>query len=189
MAIPASPPLELLDQSLEAVGLLIGRVRPEQWSSPTPCTEWTVRDVAAHLIGMNRVFAAMLANEPPPQRGDNMQDDEISRRFDESARLLLAAFSEPGVLGRTYTGPLGDATGAERLSIRLYDLLAHGWDIAQATRQPPALPEAAAEMSLAFARKQLSDEARVGRFGLPQAVPDEATALEQLVAYLGRAVR
>jgi Glyoxalase-like domain len=36
---------------------------------------------------------------------------------------LQAAFGRPGVLERTYHGPLGTATGAERLKIRLYDLL------------------------------------------------------------------
>jgi len=39
-------------------------------------------------------------------------------------------------LNRSYAGPLGIATGSDRLQIRLYDLLAHGWDIAEATGQP-----------------------------------------------------
>jgi hypothetical protein len=46
---------------------------------------------------------------------------------------LVAAFEQPGVLDRNYQGPLGVATGRDRLQIRLYDLLAHGWDIAHAT--------------------------------------------------------
>jgi uncharacterized protein (TIGR03086 family) len=179
----------LLDRSLASVGSLIGSIRPEQWSSATPCTDWSVRQVVGHLIGMNRVFAAMLADEPPPQRGGNMADDELRQQFGDSAALLMAAFSEPRVLDRTYTGPLGSATGAERLNIRLYDLLAHGWDIAQATGQPVVLPEDAAKLSLAFVREQLRDEARAGRFGSPQVAPPDATAIERLVAYLGRAVR
>lgn len=188
MAARSATPLALLDQSFAAVGLLIGDVRRDQWSSPTPCVQWTVRDVVGHLIGMNRVFAAMLADQPPPQRGGDMADDEIREQFTETAARLLAAFSEPGVLGRTYTSPLGNATGAERLNIRLYDLLAHGWDIAKATGQPAALPEDAARLSLAFVREQVRDDARAGRFGLPQVAPPSATAIEQLVAYLGRPV-
>jgi hypothetical protein len=39
-------------------------------------------------------------------------------------RPLPLAFDRPGVLERTYYGPLGAATGTERLQIRLYDLLA-----------------------------------------------------------------
>jgi len=42
----------------ESVGGLIAEVRPEQWKSPTPCTEWNVRDV-----------------QPVRQRGQPVQAD------------------------------------------------------------------------------------------------------------------
>src|SRR6266496_368210 len=101
-------------------------------SAPTPCTDWTVRQLVNHLIGMNRVFAALLADQPPPPRpsADHVEDDPAGA-YRDSAAALRAAFGRPGVLERTYHGPLGTATGAERLQIRHYDLLAHGWDLAQ----------------------------------------------------------
>jgi uncharacterized protein (TIGR03086 family) len=79
-------------------------------------------------------------------------------------------------------------TGAERLQIRLYDLLAHGWDLAQATEQPPDLPDDPAEQSLAFARTQVTEQARPGRFGPAPIVTEQASAIERLVAFLGRPV-
>src|SRR5215471_587677 len=78
--------------------------------------------------------------------------------------------------------------GAERLQIRLYDLLAHGWDLAQATEQPADLPDDLAEQSLAFARTQLTDQARPGRFGPAQIAAGQAPAIERLAAFLGRPV-
>jgi uncharacterized protein (TIGR03086 family) len=84
--------------------------------------------------------------------------------------------------------PLGTATGAERLQIRLYDLLAHGWDLAQATGQPAALPEDLAEQALAFAHTYLADQARPGRFAPAQLAADHAPAIERFAAFLGRAV-
>jgi len=141
-----------------------------------------------HLIGMNRVFAALLADEPPPQRtADHIEDDPVGA-YRDSAAALLAAFQQPGVLQRTYRSPLGAVTGAERLQIRLYDLLAHGWDIARATGQAVELPDDVAEQSLAFVRTQLTDEARPGRFDPAQPVADHAPAIERLVAFLGRPV-
>ncbi len=86
-------------------------------------------------------------------------------------------------------GPLGTATGAERLQIRLYDLLAHGWDLAQATGQPAGLPDDLAEQSLAFARTQLTEQARPGRFGPARIVAEQAPAIERLAAFLGRPVK
>jgi uncharacterized protein (TIGR03086 family) len=72
--------------------------------------------------------------------------------------------------------------------IRLYDLLAHGWDIARATGQDPELPVDAAEAALRFARDQVVDDARPGRFEPPQPVAEDAPAIERLVGFLGRPV-
>jgi uncharacterized protein (TIGR03086 family) len=157
--------------------------------APTPCTDWTVRQVVNHLIGMNRVFAALLAGEPPPPRPspDDVEVDPVGA-FRDSAVALQAGFGRPGVLESSYQGPLGSATGAERLQIRIYDLLAHGWDLAQATGQPADLPDDLAEESLAFARSQLTEQARPGRFGPAQIVAEQAPAIERLVAFLGRPV-
>ena len=86
-------------------------------------------------------------------------------------------------------GPLGDATGAERPQIRLYDLLAHGWDLGRATGIPARLPDDLAEQALPFVRDQLSTQLRTGRFAEPQPIDDTATAIERLAASLGRQVR
>lgn len=184
-----APLVEQLGRAFDAVAGLISNIRADQWSAPTPCTDWTVRQVVNHLIGMNRVFAALLAGQPPPPRpsADHIEDDPVGA-YRDSAAALQAAFGRPGVLERIYQGPLGSASGAERLKIRLYDLLAHGWDLAQATGQPPGLPDDLAAQSLAFARTQLTEQARPGRFGPAQIAAKRAPAIERLVAFLGRPV-
>jgi uncharacterized protein (TIGR03086 family) len=180
--------LDQLSRSFTAVGDLISTIRSEQWTAPTPCTEWTVAQVVGHLVGMNRVFVAMLAGLPRPPRGRGVPDGELEPAYRESAATLLVAFSQPGILDRGYDGPLGSATGAQRLQIRLYDLLAHGWDLARATGQPMQLPDDAADTALAFARIQLSDEARPGRFNTAGNISSEAPATDRLAVFLGRRV-
>jgi uncharacterized protein (TIGR03086 family) len=133
------------------------------------------------------VFAAMLSGAELPTRSD-IADSDLASAYRESAAVLLEAFSQPGALERSYESPLGSATGAERLMIRLYDLLAHGWDLAQATSQSDRLPEDAAEAALGFARQQVSDEARPGRFAPAQVAPADASPIQKLVAFLGRPV-
>jgi uncharacterized protein (TIGR03086 family) len=184
-----APLVEQLGRASGAVAGLISNIRADQWSAPTPCTDWTVRQLVNHLIGMNRVFAALLAGQPPPPRpsADHIEDDPVGA-YRDSAAVLQAAFGRPGVLEHTYNGPLGTATGAERLKIRLYDLLAHGWDLARATEQPADLPDDLAAQSLAFARTQLAGQARPGRFGPAQIVAEQAPAIERLAAFLGRPV-
>ncbi len=189
MAVDNEIQLDRLARSFAAVGELIDAIQPDQWSAPTQCMDWTVHRLVEHLVGKNLVFNAVLAEQPPPQRGDGVPSDQLARAYRESAAVLLDAFGQPGVLDRSYRGPLGAATGAERLKIRMYDLLAHGWDLAQALGRPADLPEDAAEESLAFAR---ADGRAVrpggGCFGPARHVADAAPAIVRLVAFLGRDV-
>jgi hypothetical protein len=57
---------------------LIANIRPDQWNAPTPCTEWTVRDVVNHLVATNLVFAALIGDDPMPERGaDHLGNDPV----------------------------------------------------------------------------------------------------------------
>jgi uncharacterized protein (TIGR03086 family) len=189
VAVDNAIQLDRLARSFAAVGDLVDVIQPGQWSVPTQCMDWTVHRLVEHLVGKNLVFAAVLAQLPLPQRGDGMPSDQLAPAYRESAAVLLDAFGQPGVLARSYQGPLGAATGAQRLKIRMYDLLAHGWDLAQALGRQPDLPEDAAEESLAFAR---ADGRAVrpggGCFGPARHVEDGAPAIVRLAAFLGRDV-
>ncbi|WP_404290307.1 TIGR03086 family metal-binding protein [Glutamicibacter arilaitensis] len=180
--------IEQLEHALSSVAQLIEGTEPAQFSAPTPCTEWTVRDLVEHLVGMNLVFAALMTGQSPPQRGtDVLGDDPFAAYLDSSARML-AAFEQPGALERSFQSPLGSATGQERLQIRMYDLLAHSWDLAKATGQQLEPLEGMAEQALQFIELQLADQSRTGRFAPAQAIADDAPAIERLVAFLGRRV-
>jgi uncharacterized protein (TIGR03086 family) len=181
-------PVEDLARACNAVGDLIADIRRDQWTAPTPCTEWNVRDVVNHLVVGNLVFACLVDAGPMPERGaDHLGNDPVGA-YSASAALLQGAFARPGVLERSYTGPLGSATGAERLQIRLYDLLAHGWDLMQATGIRAQMPEELAEQALAFVRNQLGTQPRTGRFAEPQPVDGTAPAIDRLAAFLGRRI-
>jgi uncharacterized protein (TIGR03086 family) len=170
------------------VGDLIANIRFDQWNAPTPCTEWKVQDVANHLVAMNLVFAALIDDGPMPERrADHLGNDPVEAYW-ASAASFHAAFARPGVLERSVLGPMGSATGAERLQIRLYDLLAHGWDLMQATGIRAHIPEELAEQALVFVRDQLSTRARTGRFAEPQSVDGTAPAIDRLAGFLGRSV-
>lgn len=178
-----------LARSLSAVGDLVGGIRDDQWPAPTPCTEWTVRDLVNHLVVANLVFVANLCDRTPPERGaDHLGDDPVAA-YRDSGAALQAAFDQPGVTERTYRTPIGTLPGAELLQLRVTDLLVHGWDLAQATGQPADLPEDLAEQVLTFSLAALADVPREGRFGPAQPVAADAPAIERLVACLGRSVR
>jgi uncharacterized protein (TIGR03086 family) len=190
-AAPAFPPPLLVDQlarAFDAVGVLVSHVKADQWSDPTPCPEWDVRRLLDHVIGLNRIFTALLLDAPPPLRATTDHAEEHPTvAYRETSAALLSAFGQPGVLDRQFRGPLGTASGADRLQIRLYDLLAHGWDLSRATGQPVDLPDDLVEPSLLFARAQLAEQRREGRFAPAQSINRNAAAIERLAAFLGRA--
>lgn len=168
------------------VGALIARIRPEQWAGPTPCAEWSVWGVVNHLVGMNLVFAAILGGGPMPERGADVLGEDPLTAYRESNALLQRAFGQPGVLTREYPGPLGTASGAVRLQLRLTDLIAHGWDLRQATGLELRIPEELAERALTFSRAQMTTQTRAGRFDEAQPIAETAPAIDRLAAFLGR---
>jgi len=178
-----------LARALSVTGSLVAGVRDEQWSSPTPCTDWTVRDLVNHLVGANLVFAALLQDRTPPDRGTDHLGEDPAGAYRDSGAAVLAAFDRPGVFERTFPVPIGSVPGAVMLHLRITDLLVHAWDLAQATSQPAELPDDLVEQALAFSRILLADVPRAGRFGPVQPIAPDAPALDRLVAYLGRPVR
>jgi uncharacterized protein (TIGR03086 family) len=177
-----------LARASAVLGDLIDRIGADQWTAPTPCTEWSVRDVVNHLVGMNLVFVALLEESPMPERGVDRLGADPAGAYRRSAAALQAAAGRPGVLERSQSTPVGVATGVERLQWRIVDLLVHGWDLVQATGIPAELPDDLVEQALTFARAQLPSQPRAGRFADPQPIRDTAPAIDRLAAFTGRPV-
>lgn len=101
--------------------------------------------------------------------------------------MLLAALKEPGVLERVVQVPVGQVSATVAVHLRIVEALVHGWDIAQATGQPPSVDERLAEQELVFTRDALrivpSDRTP---FGPPQPVSESAPAIDRLAGVLGR---
>jgi uncharacterized protein (TIGR03086 family) len=177
-----------LARASAVTGDVIDRIGADQWTAPTPCTEWTVRDVVDHLVGMNLVFVAMFEGSPMPDRGADRLGADPAGAYRRSAAALRAAAARPGVLERSQATAVGVATGADRLRWRIVDLLAHGWDLAQATGVAADVPDDLVEQALAFARADLPGQPRTGRFADPRPIPADASALDRLAAFTGRTV-
>jgi uncharacterized protein (TIGR03086 family) len=192
--MPAQP-VDQLAHALDVAEDLVAAVRDDQWGAPTPCADWTVRDLVNHLVGGNLLFADALRGEPLPpleelrRNRDRLGDDPVAA-FRVAADTLLVAFRQPGALDQVVTVPVGTVPGIGALHLRLVETLVHGWDLARATGRPPGFPEALAEQELAFSRAKLAD-LPAGRtpFAPSQPAPDDAPALDRLAALLGRDTR
>jgi uncharacterized protein (TIGR03086 family) len=169
---------------------LITGVRPDQWTAPTPCTEWNVRNLVNHVVRGNRQFATALRGEPPPPAEplDVLGDDPLAAYRAASAEML-EALRQPEAMQGTVTVPFGTVPAGLAVHLRNTELLVHGWDLARATGQPTPFPDQLAEQELQFSRGALS-QIPPGRtpFGPSQPVADDARAIDRLAALLGRHV-
>lgn len=189
------PPLDQLAQLLDATGELIAGVRADQWNAPTPCTDWTVRDLVNHIVGGNRLFTGILRGEinlqpgGPPRPPIDWLGDDPPAAYRTAATALLEAFGQPGVMQQTFTVPFGSVPGAVALHLRNTELLAHGWDLARATGQATRFPDEVVEQELAFSRSSLGAIPPTrSPFAAPQPVADDAPTIDRLAALLGRVV-
>ena len=182
-----SDPIGLLASALDATGRVLASIREDQWTLPTPCTEWTVRELAGHLVNGNDLFTSALGAQATGAAVG--AEGSITDAYNQSGRELLAAFRQPGALDNSVVVPFGNVPALAALHLRITEILVHGWDLARATGQAASFPEALAEHEPAFSRAKLGDIPAGRRpFAPPQPIADGAPAIDRLAACLGRRV-
>jgi uncharacterized protein (TIGR03086 family) len=179
---PTSPVTLYEQASARAVEVAEG-VRPDQLSSPTPCSAWTVQDLLDHLVGGTVYLRGAISGSPMEAPSEATAADYRAERD-----RCLAALRDPDVLSRTCPSPLGfDWTVLEATAGTFMDTLVHTWDLATATGQPadldPLLVDACTEMFL----PETPERGRAaGIVGPAVTVGDDATPQDRLLGAMGR---
>jgi uncharacterized protein (TIGR03086 family) len=111
-------------------------VRSEQWSRPTPCTGWNVRQLVNHMTRGNLNYVRLLhggssADFLRLRDTDALGTDPVGA-YVRSVRECADAFAEAGALRRVLDYPLGRVTGQQALAVRTTDSTVHTWDLATA---------------------------------------------------------
>jgi len=161
-------------------------VGADQWSLPTPCIDWTVRDLAAHVISTHRrVLCSLEGGEPEPVD----LDADLTPQWLAARRAITDAISDEAKASATVGGMFGEQP-FESLVGRLLcsDTLVHTWDLARATGQDETLDKEAIAKSAEFLTP--IDEAirRPGGFAPKIDPPADADEQTRFLNFCGRAV-
>jgi uncharacterized protein (TIGR03086 family) len=187
---PASAPSGALALLAGAIGYALGacaRVTPGEMALPTPCAEWDLRALLAHLATSmadleSGLRTGSLDLDPPdPAPGGPV---EVLR--DQAANLLCTCYDHHDagrpvrVGGLPLPAGIVACTGAVEIAV-------HGWDVAAARGRREDIPPGLATLMIGMC--PLLVESRAGLFAPPVEVSPQASPGDLLVAYLGRKPR
>lgn len=173
----------MLSKAYDATAAAIAAVT--DWDAPSPCTDWTVREVANHLVAALNVFAAAVEHTEETMDGDHLGDDPLGA-FRAAVDRSLAAFARPGVLTESHPFAVGPTPGAEIAAVSMSETVLHGWDIATGAGVPYSPdPEIVATV---LARAEVFEPPVAGMFAPPVPVAADAPPLTRLLARTGRTV-
>lgn len=166
----------MLGRAIDQTGDMLEHVRPEVAGRRTPCSRWSVGELADHVVQCPRTFLATMRGEQPDwgARPPHL-DDGWAQEFRNAGDDLIHAWHQ------------GVGEGRASAAWQCAELAVHTWDLARGLGVPVAgLDPEVAEAGLAFMRANLTDENRNGVFGPEQPAPDGAGPYDRIAAFAGR---
>lgn len=180
--------LEPAAAALEAVA---GAITDDQLSAPTPCTDTSVRDLLAHVIGLTEAFRQAATKEavgrsvPPAVGAESALPADWRSRIPAQLKALVEAWRDPAAWdGETEAGGVS-APAVVMATIALDEIVVHTWDLARATDQQPSVDPSHSTILLEFLR-DTPPEGTPGMFGPVVQVPVTAPSLDRIVGLTGR---
>ena len=176
---------ELLDAAAPVITGVVRDVRDDQLDSPTPCTDYTVRDLLNHLLQVVTNFQALAHRKDVDWtvNPDRLTGDWRAE-FAGDVRTVAGVWSDPAVLDGVSPG-----MGLPQRTVGLMlvvDLVVHGWDLATATGQPYDPPAALVAAGAEFVDEMGEMGRKMGAFGPEVEAPAGAGELAKLIARTGR---
>jgi uncharacterized protein (TIGR03086 family) len=179
-----SDTVERWQQTAQAFRRRYDQLTDSHWARPTPCSEWTVRDLVDHAVGTQVRFGGLLGLEAPEAPGATEAPDWATVQA-AMQRLL----SRPGALEGSVAVPtLGGDLGREQVvDICTNDLLLHTWDLSRAIGADDRLPPRPVSACYAWMQQMPAEIIRSpGRFAPALDVAGDADEQTKLLAFAGR---
>jgi uncharacterized protein (TIGR03086 family) len=127
----------LYHRTVECWAFRVNDVRDDQWAGPTPCSEWTVRDLVNHVAGEDLWTVPLMQGYTLAEVGDRFDGDVLGDRpvtaaLDAAKEAVSAVAERLPREGRVHLS-YGDEDAAEYVRQLAADHLIHAWDLAAAT--------------------------------------------------------
>ncbi len=179
----AKPIVEAVDQ--------MSTTDPASLRLSTPCDQYDVGQVAAHLVAVVQRITAVARGLDPfsvPQEIAGLEPAGFGAAWNAAVAVQAEVWSNDSVLAQPLVLPFATLPGAIALAIYGSEVLVHTWDLARGLGLNVAWDEDLAEGALATMQFGLPAEPRGGEvpFAAVVEVALDAPAMDRLVAWLGR---
>ncbi len=164
---------------------LIDGITTEQRGLPTPCEEWNVDQLIAHMVGGGHMIAAGLLGDQPTADADPLANGLAAAWAATTAHLAEA--STPEILDAMHHMPFGEVPGAMALSVITADHIVHAWDLGEALGVDVEIGDDLVALTMSvFGPLAPADDRSGGQFKDVVEVPDSASALDRMIGFSGR---
>lgn len=185
-------PLRHLDLAQTRAGAVLATVRLDDLDRPTPCDEWSVRDVINKMVASTIVFTAFGRRETPDPSLDLVHpneligDDPVGVYLDAAAQCR-DAWRQPGAVEGMAPSTIGEAKARAVLNARIFDTTILSWDVATAVGTDPNIDDEQAAYVLRIAKALVPAVRSHNAARYKDAVEvGDAALVTQLVATTGR---
>jgi len=168
-------------------GDFAGKIRAvpaSRWSNPSPCEDWTARDVVRHAVDTHGMLLGFVGR----QLGDVPSvDDDPAAAFDAARRVVQSALDDPDRASEEFDGLGGRTTFAAAVDRFIcFDLVVHGWDLARATGLDERVGDDNVRRAMETARSFGPAIRSAGVCGPEVEAAADADEQTKMLAFLGR---
>jgi uncharacterized protein (TIGR03086 family) len=168
----------------DAFAAKIDAVPADRWTAPSPCADWTARDVVGHVVSTQGMILGLVGRE----LGEiPAVDDDPAPAWAAARAVVQGDLDDPARATTEFEGSMGKMTFEGAVDRFLcVDLVVHGWDLAHAAGLDDHIDaeDVARVRSIA---EGFGDAMRSPRaFGPEVEAPAGADDQTRLMAFLGR---
>jgi len=188
MTEEAPTTFDLIVRGIDAFDEKVRAVPPDAWAAPTPCADWSVRDLVNHVTGEHLWVPHLLDGETIAQVGDRYDGDVLGdsplTAWESAADASRAAWlsTSPGAVVHL---SFGDNPALEYGRQMLSDLLIHGWDLARGVGLDETMDPATVASVLGYLEANAKSWEAAGIFA-PSVQIDSDDPAKRLIALSGR---
>ncbi|MEB4212012.1 TIGR03086 family metal-binding protein [Mycobacterium sp. 94-17] len=187
----------MTETAVDALGIARSELTPRlnaiattDWDKATPCTEWNVRQLVNHVVGLHHRIAGLVSGGSRGEYIATREDDWIGSdhiaAWHEGIRALDEAINSAQSLDITvaYRVPL---SARDAVGLTAFDTAVHTWDVSRAIGVGEQIDDGLADFALDFIRFLHSQPELATLFPFTEREPPEgATVQVRLLQLAGR---